>query len=276
MDLLRVISHHRARLATPVRTLLKVYSDADLDNIPYADSGTVSNRPLLVIESPYKNNADDKMKSRSTRATVDQDNKTTVQTKLDAKTDKVGPIGAPDAKVRETQDNSEVDTKVMASISDANENFKLDSEVGENKPLRSNLNKANVEVPEMSSISNSKVTGLELDNSSQKDIHMKQSKGQTIKNIKLKVDSDSLVSSSTNNIDKANGNVPTNHEGERKPTSSRPVLEENIVLGVALEGSKRTLPINEEIDTVTTQENKEMAAFQGGNGSPKPSDGNVK
>ncbi|CAI8595505.1 unnamed protein product [Vicia faba] len=275
LDLLRVISHHRARLATPVRTLLKVYSDADLDNIPYADSGTVSNRPLLVIESPYKNNADDKTKSRSTRATVDQDNKTTGQTKLDAKTDKVGPIGTPDTKVRETQDNSEVDVKVMASTSDANGNFKLDSEVGENKPLRSNINKANVEVPEMFYNSNSKVTGLELDNSSQKDIHVKQSKGQTIKNIKPKVDSENLVSSSTNNIDKANGNVPTKQEGERKPAASRPILEENIVLGVALEGSKRTLPINEGIDTVTTQENKEMAAFQGGNGSPKPSDGNV-
>lgn len=99
LDLLRVINHHRARLATPVRTILKVYSDADLDNIPYADSETVSNRPLLVIESPYKNNADDKTKSRSTRTAVDQDNKTTVQTKLDVKTDKVGPIGAPDTKV---------------------------------------------------------------------------------------------------------------------------------------------------------------------------------
>ncbi|CAK8537148.1 unnamed protein product [Lathyrus sativus] len=274
LDLLRVISHHRARLATPVRTLLKVYSDADLDNIPYADSGTASNRPLLVIDSPYKNNVDDKTKSPSTRATVDQDNKTTLQTKHDAKTDKVGPIGAPDTKVRETQDISEVDAKVMASNSDANGNFKPDSEVGEHKPLKSILNKENVEVPEMSSNSNSKVTGLELDYSSQKDIHVKQSKGQTIKNIKPKVDSDSLVSSSTNNTDKGNGNVPTK-QGERKPAASRPVLEENIVLGVALEGSKRTLPINEGIDTVTTQENKEMASFQGGNGSPKPSDGIV-
>ncbi|MCI13376.1 mechanosensitive ion channel protein 2 chloroplastic-like, partial [Trifolium medium] len=52
--------------------------------------------------------------------------------------------------------------------------------------------------------------------------------------------------------------------------------EENIVLGVALEGSKRTLPIDEGIDPVATQEAKEMASHQGGNGSPKASDGNVK
>lgn len=272
LDLLRVISHHRARLATPVRTLQKIYADADLDNIPYADStfngaGPVSNRPLLVIDSPYKSNADDKMKSRSARATVDQDDKTTVRTKLDTKADdKVEAIEAPDNKVRGTQDESEVDAKVMASNSD----------VVENKPLKSNSNKANMEVPEMSSTSNTKVTGLEVDNSTMKDIHVKQSKGQTIKNTKPNVDSENLVSSSTNSTDKTNGNMPTKQQGERKPAAPRPVLEENIVLGVALDGSKRTLPINDEIDTVTTQEAKEMAASQGGNGSPKGSDGNVK
>lgn len=260
LDLLRVISHHRARLATPVRTLQKIYSDADLDNIPYTDSaGTVTNRPLLVIESPYKNNADDKMKSRSARATVDQDNKTTVRNKLDIKTDdKVGPTGAPDIKVRGTQDDSEVNAKVIAFNSDVNGNSKPDHEVGENKTLKSNLNKENVEVPEMSSISNSK--------------------GQTIKNIKPNIDSDNLVFSSTTNTDKANGlptNMPTKQQGERKSAPSRPVLEENLVLGVALEGSKRTLPIDEGNDTVTTQDAKEMAAFQGGNGSPKATDGNV-
>lgn len=288
MDLLRVIGHHRARLATPVRTLQKRYSDADLENIPYADStfsgaGTVSNRPLLMIESPYKISADDKMKSRSARPAGDQDNKTTVRTKPDTKTD---------AKVRGTQDDSEVDAKVMTSNSDRNGNSKTtvttrpDPEVGENKPLKSDSNailKANVDVPEMSS--NSKGTGLVVDNSSNKNGNVKQPKGETIKNVKPNIDTDNVVSSSsTSNADKAGGlpmNTPTRQHGERKPAvqphaSSRPVLEENIVLGVALEGSKRTLPIEEGIDTATTREAKEMAACQGGNGSPKAADGNDK
>lgn len=212
MDLLRVISHHRARLATPVRTLQKIYTDADLDNIPYADStfngaGTVSNRPLLVIESPNKINADDKTKTRSARATVDQDNKTPARTKLDTKTDdKV----VPDTKVKGNQD-SEVDTKVIPSNSDVNGNSKTA--------------------------------------------------------VTPKSDPDKAIGLPTN--------MPTK-QGERKPATSRPVLEENIVLGVALEGSKRTLPIDEGIDTLTTQEAKEMATCQGGNGSPKAPDGNVK
>ncbi|KAK7307262.1 hypothetical protein VNO77_40164 [Canavalia gladiata] len=295
LDLLRVIGHHRARLATPVRTLQKIYSDADLENIPFADStfsrgaGTVSNRPLLVIEPPYKINGDDKMKSRSTRTTVDQDNKTAVRTKLETKTDtKVGPIGETDTKVRGTQNDSEVDTKVVTSNSDANGNSNTvvtprpEPVVAENKPLKSDSKKENVEVPEMS-YSNSKATDL-VDNSAQKDIHVKQSKGLTIKNSMPNIDSENAVSSSSNsNADKAAGlpmNTSTKQEAERKhaaqPHASRPVLEENIVLGVALEGSKRTLPIDEGIDNVTPGEAKEMASCQGGSGSPKAADGNGK
>lgn len=232
-----------------------------------------------MIESPYKISTDDKTKSRSARAAVDQDSKTAARTNLDT----IGPTGVPDNKVRETQ---EVDTKVMASTnSDANGNSmtavtpRPDPEVGENKPLKSNSNKANLDVSDISSNS-------ELDNSTQKDIHAKQSKGQTMKNVKSNVDSDNLVSStSTNNADKAGGlhtNIPAKQQGEKKPAAqphaSRSVLEDNIVLGVALDGSKRTLPIDEgsDTDTVTAQEAKEMAAFQGGNGSPKAADGNGK
>ncbi|XP_015963357.1 mechanosensitive ion channel protein 2, chloroplastic isoform X1 [Arachis duranensis] len=249
LDLLRVIGHHRARLATPVRTLQKIYSDAELDNIPYSDSpisgaGTVSNRPLLMIESPNKINADDKAKVRSARAAGDQDNKATVQTRLETK---VGSSGI--------QDDSEVDAKVATSNSITNGNAKTvltpkpDPEVGENKPIKPD------------------------------------SKGQAVKNIKPNIESESVVSSSgTGNVDKAGGvptNTPTKQQGERKlatqpPPASRPVLEENIVLGVALEGSKRTLPIEEGIETSATREAKEMAASHGGNGSPKGGDGNDK
>lgn len=35
LDLLRVISHHGARLATPIRTIQKMYSDSDLEIDPF-------------------------------------------------------------------------------------------------------------------------------------------------------------------------------------------------------------------------------------------------
>ncbi|KAL7135491.1 hypothetical protein ABFS83_11G100400 [Erythranthe nasuta] len=60
-DLLRVITHHRARLATPIRTIQKTYRDADVDTVPFPDSifswgaaaSSSSNRALL-IEPSYK------------------------------------------------------------------------------------------------------------------------------------------------------------------------------------------------------------------------------
>lgn len=60
-------------------------------------------------------------------------------------------------------------------------------------------------------------------------------------------------------------------EDVRQPATQAPVtkpsLEENIVLGVALEGSKRTLPIEEETVTPSNAEDvKELAAMRSGSG----------
>lgn len=67
MDLLRVISHHRARLATPIRTVQKIYGEGDVEKIPFADSvfthpRPASNRPFLLIEPSYKINGEEKPK----------------------------------------------------------------------------------------------------------------------------------------------------------------------------------------------------------------------
>jgi len=73
---------------------------------------------------------------------------------------------------------------------------------------------------------------------------------------------------------KQESNVPSiqqsKQENERptQPPLSRPPLEENIVLGVALEGSKRTLPIEDDMASAPTQaEVKELAKSRSGNGS---------
>ncbi|CAN0877242.1 Mechanosensitive ion channel protein 3, chloroplastic [Linum grandiflorum] len=69
LDLLRVIRHHGARLATPIRTVQKIYSDPDLDNIPFSDTiftrseATPPDRPLLLIEPAYKINGEEKVKA---------------------------------------------------------------------------------------------------------------------------------------------------------------------------------------------------------------------
>ncbi|CAN1332039.1 Mechanosensitive ion channel protein 2, chloroplastic, partial [Linum perenne] len=80
LDLLRVIRHHGARLATPIRTVQKIYSDPDLDNIPFADtiftrSEAAADRPLLLIEPSYKINGEEKVKAsgRGVRTSEEKD-----------------------------------------------------------------------------------------------------------------------------------------------------------------------------------------------------------
>ncbi|XP_054809626.1 mechanosensitive ion channel protein 2, chloroplastic-like [Prosopis cineraria] len=264
LDLLRVIGHHRARLATPVRTLQKIYSDADLENIPYVGSvfggtGTVSNRPI-IIEPPYKIKADDTAKGRSARPSNEGDNKTAAQTK-------VGPT-APDSKVREAHSDSKVDVEAVISNSDATGNSKVaftskpDPQVGENEPIKmepDSFLKENLEAPHMSA-SNSKATGAAVNNMTERNPDVIPSKNSVKGGGRPK-------------------SMPTKQQDEMKSTgqshTSRPALEENIVLGVALEGSKRTLPIEEGMNSSTAREVKEMAA-QGGNRSLAAENGKDK
>lgn len=170
MDLLRVISHHRARLATPIRTVQRIYRDADHDNIPFSDifnqNRAAANRPFLLIEPSYKINGEDKHKPSS----------------------------------RPTTNPEEKDTKPVSDpITDPNP-----------KPT-----------PEPKA-SNMGPTG----------------------NTKQEVE---------------------------KPVTARSALEDNIVLGVALEGSKRMLPIEDEMEPTpshTVPESKEMASCLNGGGAP--------
>ncbi|KAK4263092.1 hypothetical protein QN277_028563 [Acacia crassicarpa] len=233
LDLLRVIGHHGARLATPVRTVQKRFSDDDLENMPFSDSyvdgaRTVRNRPLLLIEPSYKISSDDRTRSQRT------------QTKNSAKTDaKAGSTVVPDSDTGETPSNSKSGSKAVTPNSDVN--GKSENAVSsmvhpaarEDDPRKPDSNtNGNIRLPDISA-SNSKA------NLSQ-DLNLKQ-----------KTDPDNIMSSSASSnadielvdpLDK-----PPKQQGERKPAEQAPTckpdVEENIVLGVALEGSKRTLPI---------------------------------
>lgn len=221
LDLLRVIRHHRARLATPIRTVQKVFTDADLDNVPFSDSifsrGATSNRPLMLIEPSYKINGEDKTKTqaRSSRPNGEEDSKATTKPVPDNKLDAKGETTlTPDSKSKATS-SPDLKTKETQSDSETKEDHKIAS----------------------------------------------------------KSTSDSKVNSSTKTALKAD-NKPveeTSLTAARQPVAqtpvSKPSLEENIVLGVALEGSKRTLPIEEEIVGPSNPEDvKELAKMRSGNG----------
>ncbi|XP_059307405.1 mechanosensitive ion channel protein 2, chloroplastic-like [Lycium ferocissimum] len=263
LDLLRVIRHHRARLATPIRTVQKVYSDAELDNMPYDSAfnhGATSTRPLLLIEPSYKVNGEDRTKGRPIRVNGEEDSKekATMKPAPDSKVEtKSGP--ASDLKVKEILPASSHGKDVP--ISDLKLDPKVDK-VAHAEP------KDDIKTP-----SDPKPSKATVKNTS-KPVSKAESKSAEFGISDSKDLSENI---SSNKQVKKTGSVPSTSQSKRedeKPqitqpsVSSKPALEENIVLGVALEGSKRTLPIEEEPSPPPNPaESKEMATSRSSSAS---------
>lgn len=246
MDLLRVVSHHRARLATPLRTVHKVYGDADLENVPFADtifgrSTAHTNRPYLLIEPSYRISSDDKSKAsnRSTRTNGDKE---------DAK---AGPTLTP-----AQTDNSSTNTKT--------------SEMPTSEPQTQNL-ASDGSAPNTSETLQSKNETTRYAGK-EKGVDSKYVAPEKAMSKKSPVTSPEMGGGKT---DIPLTTLQAKQDGE-KPVASlsiaRPPLEENIILGVALEGSKRTLPIEEEM-APSSIDSKEFTASRNGGGSPLGTDG---
>ncbi|CAH2073235.1 unnamed protein product [Thlaspi arvense] len=221
LDLLRVISHHRARLATPIRTIRKMYTDADMENAPFGESmygpgGVASRRPLMLIEPSYKINGEEKLKSqnRASKTTAEQENK--------GSSPKSKETSSPDPKAN---------VKVGESpVPDTN---KVPDETGVKTGTKP------VSKPVTTAKETTEAPGAEKPKAKRS--------GTTVKS--PKVDTQNETEGSTSSV-------------------SRSALEENIVLGVALEGSKRTLPIEEEMHSSPAETDaKELTgARRSGNG----------
>ncbi|KAH1057652.1 hypothetical protein J1N35_035717 [Gossypium stocksii] len=230
LDLLRVISHHRARLATPIRTVQKMYSEPEIEDIPFADtifrrSGAATNRPLLLIEPAYKISSDDKAK-------------------------------AP------TRANEEILTPTSTSDSKGNTNSGSASDSKEDKVMASSTNNSGLSSNE--SGNSVPVGSVEVNSEKQ----LSESKGET-----RKTTSSGRVPVPNPQFANEESEIPLGVSQAKQDIDNKPVpvpsvarpasLEENIVLGVALEGSKLTLPIEEEMSA----EIEEMGSHQSGSRS---------
>ncbi|XP_009414411.2 mechanosensitive ion channel protein 3, chloroplastic isoform X2 [Musa acuminata AAA Group] len=227
LDLLRVISHHRARLATPIRTVQKIYGDPDIENVPFAESifrhSAAASRPFLLLDSQSRINGDEKTKPRQTpHVSEDQTNKS-------ATTVDPNPTSSSDGTV--------------PSNFDKHQHKKANSGDGSPKSVKAE--------PAVAPSSNPPST-VQLENS--------DAVGSTPK----------AGSQRAATSEAATEQGDAKNEGERVQTMksqvARPAFEDNIVLGVALEGSKRTLPIEEGMGPSSTQlEANELAAGRNGN-----------
>ncbi|XP_050376138.1 mechanosensitive ion channel protein 2, chloroplastic-like [Argentina anserina] len=224
LDLLRVVSHHRARLATPLRTVQKVYGDADLENVPFADtifgrSSVRTNRPYLLIEPSYRISSDDKSKAsnRSARTTGDNEE------------DK------PELTLTPVQTEEKT-----TSISNSSTNPKT-SEMPTSEP------QMQIEMTKYAG----KENGVDFKDATPD------------KATSMPIISPEIGGGKTDN---PLTTVQVKRDGEKpvaSPSTSCPPLEENIVLGVALDGSKRTLPIEEDM-APSSVESKEFTASRNG------------
>uniref|UniRef100_A0A0D9XWG0 Mechanosensitive ion channel protein n=1 Tax=Leersia perrieri TaxID=77586 RepID=A0A0D9XWG0_9ORYZ len=210
LDLLRIVGHHRARLATQIRTVQKSYGNADIDNIPFGEEmySRVRGRPLLIDTSARI--SDDKSKPR--------------------------PASREEHKVK-TVTSAEAKS---ASPDDAS----LSNNSGKHEQKKS--------VPE--------------------DDHMKNSKNDhvtpTSPSSPWSENMDPVASTPKTGKGKTQGAEATEREGEgsfsvaNSKKESRPVFEDNIVLGLALDGSKRTLPIDDGMNPHLSLSETEQETFE--------------
>ncbi|KAL5984942.1 hypothetical protein ACLOJK_038779 [Asimina triloba] len=221
LDLLRVISHHHARLATQIRTIHEAYADTDVENIKFGETifsngKATSHRPLLLIEPTYKINTEDKSKAHTAHENEKHN------------------VGEPAMQ----------DSTGMSSVSGISRQSGSGSELLEeanpgDAPAEQGFTEGN---PSTDPPSTSTKPLEDLDC-----VGKKMSATPAASHAK--------------------------HEKQRPPVAAPPLgtrasLEDNIVLGVALEGSKRTLPIDEGMDVnLEPVETKEVAMCRNGNGS---------
>ncbi|KAF8088637.1 hypothetical protein N665_0532s0001 [Sinapis alba] len=213
LDLLRVIRHHGARLATPLRTVQRMRNEAEVDSAAFSDiifNQAAMNRRFMLIEPSYKINSDDNAKSSLPNS---------VQ-----KSEEKDPEGQPSESKTEAESNGSVSV----------------SEVKKEKPkagLDSNSNtgtKGATTSAEQKSEEKKKETLGESRTSEKEDVS--DGEGTTEQTLKPKA---------RQGTEKNSGDQKARDGGGSGTSSS---LEENIVLGVALDGSKRTLPIDEELE----------------------------
>ncbi|KAM1292801.1 hypothetical protein ACFX13_020101 [Malus domestica] len=264
MDLLRVISHHRARLATPIRTVQKYYSEADLENVPFADtvftrSRASTNRPHLLIEPSYKISSDDKGKASTHTTHTNGEKQAEAASTSDSKgsNTKAGPAVT----------HAQTDDKAVVTSSSNSSTTSKASEMPPSEPQTRN-SASDGSVQNNSEMVRSKNESTKHAGKDTTGVHSKEASPQKVTSKKPSVASPETGSEKA---DIPLTTTQTKQDGEKPvaaPSAARPPLEENIILGVALEGSKRTLPIEEDTNPSPTAGSKEFSASRNGNGSP--------
>ncbi|KAF5207432.1 Mechanosensitive ion channel protein chloroplastic-like [Thalictrum thalictroides] len=329
LDLLRVISHHQARLATPIRTVQKMQSEEDMENIPFSETiftraRADTNRPLLLIEPPYKINRDDKVKTQIRYAHTDEEQEAKVKSTLtDDSSAAVTPDLNPHTPMGETPfipeadneflnmsqnkfddtmvakpSNSNMDSKTAATSIDINQRIaesvvdkmvavtSSDPHSADSKVVASKVNPEVAAPPPECAPPNHVSVGLEDEGwkiSTVDNVSMAKN-SSTLSSMPQDKDLDAMGVSSRDTTllgpplkgpqvllfnygPEEVQRVPSEKTSVSSSPHARSTLDDNILLGAALEGSKRTLPIEEGVISTPPVEITQSAAYGSGGSS---------
>uniref|UniRef100_A0A0C9QUQ6 TSA: Wollemia nobilis Ref_Wollemi_Transcript_8212_2916 transcribed RNA sequence n=1 Tax=Wollemia nobilis TaxID=56998 RepID=A0A0C9QUQ6_9CONI len=313
LDLLRIINHHRARLATPIRTVQKMYSQNETEY--YEDVISVSgvevpgSRRFLLTDSS-KMNVEDKGKQGSVRRNQESN---TTQTKVAASETKgteSATILSNDSMKHSSKDMKNIPMQKerdLAAAESQSKSGKRSSDGVQTSPPKLHLEGLNsmglnskdktllgaaferpAEIPETpvaAGIPKSDKEGASNEKTSTKSLHKQLSQSASGNKNGIKSSSEvqsSITERTRGKSDSISGlqselqlDKGKQSKGSTSPSSpkqdseqlstSRPLLKENLPLGVALNGPKLTLPI--EGDTTAYVEPKGLAACRNGNGN---------
>lgn len=247
LDLLRVVRHHRARLATPIRTVQKIYADTEMENVSFSETifsraRAATNRPFLLIEPPSRINSDDKAKACSMQSSEENLKAAVVS---DSKDETSSPS---DGSVKNSSDSKQ---SKKENSGDVHPTAKTDG--------------SSVAIPASTQPPNLQPEGQDLGGLNSEDKTLQRAAAE-----KPSVLSEPGNEKSDNSSPGATTHLK--HESEKlpiaRPSNARSTLEDNIVLGVALEGSKRMLPIELGMaPSPTAADVKELAACRNSNGT---------
>ncbi|GLJ15112.1 hypothetical protein SUGI_0247020 [Cryptomeria japonica] len=252
LDLLRVISHHRARLATPIRSLYKMHNDNEAQSVPFQENmagrgaGVPDNRRFLLIESRTLN-GEDEGKQQSLRSNQELNTSHTKVVASEAKDIEAGTILSKDTFKNDTSDaKGDHKQKEMDPVANdlKSKSSKQSSEVVETLPPKLHPEGLNS-------------MGL---NSNDKTLHGAASGKQASKDGKNGIKSSSEVHCSVTEIKRVKpdstsrlddelisdkgkqqgqgSSLPSPKSVRSTTSTSRLPLEENMPLGVALNGPK--------------------------------------
>lgn len=196
LDLLRVINHHQARLATPICSVQRMYTNAHMENVPSGETsdthaGSPAEHPLLLIGSTAMVNADDET---------------------------ILPACANDEQEPKTDGSKKTsDIPPPSSQDDSSTIHTIKTDISEDSVLSANASERQHENLESRELNPKAGTLLGSD--------------------------ESVVTVS---------GIDTKRPQIDSPPTKRASLEENLVLGVVLDGSKRKLPIDEDMPPNTS------------------------